>query len=674
MLRRRIDQRLARRLAQPAGAIYLALVCWLMAAAARPDLVSRAPAWLAWLADPMSSAAMTVVFVLAVVTYSGYVVGHGVDADRAALVAGAFGATSAILLGLAAYLPCDAGGPWFWQAVISVLVLFVGGFENPFAGGGCGGVVPLGLQVARMAALSATAAGFFSLLFTISRGQLDRLALRLARRLVVIVGLDDDALGLLAGIIGDQAPGERTVVLAGDPGRESLRTARALGAIVLPSDPDRPDALLDRLRQRIGRVYLLSADEGRNRARAQALRDILSGAAPGGPDHGDGSAPQLTVVVRVDDPWHAEEWRRGFIGDPQLAVDAIGLYEETADAILEKIAEHRPGLRELVVVGDAPLTLALLSELSQRGRESEFIGEGEPATVTVIAPDADALLADHALRQSRFATDPLVVRTITADPGAEPVLTLLGEPDRLRRGVAAIAVVVTDEDGRIGTRVALRHPDCLILEPDRHLTGIAAEPALGSLYGFGYALAGRGGKAQDGWERAARAVHERYRRRFPDAPLAGFSWEDLPEFYRESNRRQVQTTLRSVRDIGRSWRPTTPEPHWSSPPNEAEEEDARILSGRLFFDLSEEELGRLAALEHASWLAHHRASGWRAGERDDAARTHPNLVAWADLPAEARRKTEAGVIDTLSQLRALGYRSVRTDDATWATYERVGQV
>ena len=105
-----------------------------------------------------------------------------------------------------------------------------------------------------------------------------------------------------------------------------------------------------------------------------------------------------------------------------------------------------------------------------------------------------------------------------------------------------------------------------------------------------------------------------------------------------------------------------------------DDEDTKISSGRLFFDLGEQELSRLAELEHASWVAHYRAAGWRQGERSDTARTHPNLVAWEDLPAEARRKTEAGVIDTLSQLRALGYRSVRADEATWATYERVGHV
>ncbi len=670
MRRSGVDPRLARRLTYVVGGVYLAMLGWLMAAAAVPQLAMAAPAWLAWLVNPRSSWAMTVVFGVAAATFASYVASHGVDAGRTALLAGSFGAASAIPLGLAAYLPCDVDGPWFWQAVISVLVLFVGGFENPFAGGGCGGVVPLGLHVARMAALSATAAGFLSVLLTVSRGQLDRLALRLARRLVVIVGLDDDAIGLVGGIVNDQSPGDRTVIFTSDPGRESVRTARALGAIVLTSDLDRPGALIEGIGTKIRRVYLLSADEGRNRARAHALREILSGTGAGGPDGGV-SAPQLTVVVRVDDPWHAEEWRRGFIGDPQLAVDAIGLYEETADAILERIAELRPSVRELVVVGNAPLTLALLTELSQRGRESEFVGEAGLATVTLIDPDADALLADHALRQSRFATDPVAVRTITAAPAAEPLLTLL---DERTRDEASIAVVITSDAARIGTRVALRHPDCLILEPDPSLTGIAAEPALGSLYGFGYALAGRGGKAQDGWERAARAVHERYRRRFPDSTLAGFSWEELPEFYRESNQRQVQTALRSVREIGRSWRPTTPEPSLSTPPNDADDEDTKISSGRLFFDLGEEDLRRLAELEHASWLAHYRAAGWRQGERSDTARTHPNLVAWADLPAEARRKTEAGVIDTMSQLRALGYRSVRADEATWATYERLGHV
>jgi len=41
---------------------------------------------------------------------------------------------------------------------------------------------------------------------------------------------------------------------------------------------------------------------------------------------------------------------------------------------------------------------------------------------------------------------------------------------------------------------------------------------------------------------------------------------------------------------------------------------------------------------HDAWVTFLSARGWRQGPRDDAARTHPNLAAWDDLPEEQRDK------------------------------------
>jgi len=41
---------------------------------------------------------------------------------------------------------------------------------------------------------------------------------------------------------------------------------------------------------------------------------------------------------------------------------------------------------------------------------------------------------------------------------------------------------------------------------------------------------------------------------------------------------------------------------------------------------------------HDAWVTFLSARGWRPGPRDDAARTHPNLVGWDALPEEQRDK------------------------------------
>ena len=66
---------------------------------------------------------------------------------------------------------------------------------------------------------------------------------------------------------------------------------------------------------------------------------------------------------------------------------------------------------------------------------------------------------------------------------------------------------------------------------------------------FSLALSDATGRSADAWERAARAVHERYRRRFPQAVRA-VPWEELDEFYRESNRRQLSSILDGMVALG----------------------------------------------------------------------------------------------------------------------------
>jgi hypothetical protein len=46
-----------------------------------------------------------------------------------------------------------------------------------------------------------------------------------------------------------------------------------------------------------------------------------------------------------------------------------------------------------------------------------------------------------------------------------------------------------------------------------------------------------------------------------------------------------------------------------------------------------------AAAQHDAWVAERRAAGWRPGPvKDPAARTHPALVPFAELPDPERRK------------------------------------
>jgi hypothetical protein len=320
--------------------------------------------------------------------------------------------------------------------------------------------------------------------------------------------------------------------------------------------------------------------------------------------------------------------------------------------------------------------LAVLAELSQLGRELRFLGDGAtPPQVWLLDPEAEDLAADHRIRQQRHAFDPLSVSAV-AGHGALPDLE--AALDRVAAANGTAVVVVARTGTRLGTRLAVRHPELPVFELSAGTRPPASdEPVVGRLASFTVGLADASGRSADAWERAARAVHERYRRRFPDATLA-VAWEDLPsEFYRESNRRQLGAILDGMVALGRTWAPTTAEDTGADEARmESPAEEVRIAEGRRLFDLNDEELTRLAAAEHESWRAHHVADGWRHGDiRDDRAHRHPDLLPWDQLGPAAREKTRAGVVDTLYQLRALGYRTVRADGApAWGGYRRIGRV
>jgi hypothetical protein len=65
---------------------------------------------------------------------------------------------------------------------------------------------------------------------------------------------------------------------------------------------------------------------------------------------------------------------------------------------------------------------------------------------------------------------------------------------------------------------------------------------------------------------------------------------------------------------------------------------------------------RLAEHTHDVWALGRLAQGWRRGPaRDDAAKTHPCLVPYADLPEAEKEFDRQTALGTLKAVLALGY-------------------
>ena len=68
---------------------------------------------------------------------------------------------------------------------------------------------------------------------------------------------------------------------------------------------------------------------------------------------------------------------------------------------------------------------------------------------------------------------------------------------------------------------------------------------------------------------------------------------------------------------------------------------------------------QLAENNHDHWARQRIDEGWTYGpQRDDARKTHPDLVAYGDLPEDEKEYDRISVVETLKAIIVLGYEIV----------------
>jgi voltage-gated potassium channel Kch len=146
----------------------------------------------------------------------------------------------------------------------------------------------------------------------------------------------------------------------------------------------------------------------------------------------------------------------------------------------------------------------------------------------------------------------------------------------------------------------------------------------------------------DKLDHLAKALHENHRANLSEADRAkphGRPWDELPEQYKMSSRREADHIPIKLRLTGL----------------EMEASDAPEI-----IELRPAELERIALLDHQRWLIERRLLGWKYGAaRNDAARLHPLLVPWDELPPETRAMNLARMTALPQILAPAGFEIVR---------------
>lgn len=570
-------------------------------------------------------------------------------------------ASLGITLGIASYAPCTGGQAPGLAPVTWALLLLVGNVEvanlGPEAVGvaalQCGAEFPLALQLARSLAISATYAGAGAAAFAVSRQQVDRLLIRFADDVDVVTGLDETVIPLVKALVEEReqarmcpdwylpswwekvrgARRARVVVIHNNRTDPLLGEVRAVGALVLLADPTEPEALRFALRSpslRLGsgrrragvslrRLFAVSADQRANLDVAEAASTVLSEiAALSLEDESVGKAVVPRVVVRLDDPREARDWRVSHVGTSGWFVDALSVDDLLARSIVDRVVGR--AVENLVIAGDGPLASALLDDLVWRRWCWVDLRRARPdqppptawhvSSVAVVGDHAEAALEEWERHRSPCADIPAAA--------APPALTIRhreGDWEEVAKDIAraggttAVVVALSPETDRLAraTRIARACPGTLVFAPDPAALGVPtvdddtrpdrARPVVR----YGPTLLQGRGVPEDSWTALARHQAAWYVRRVgPDGRAARRDWGSpgqpesmrLPEFFREDNLRQHRHILRFlVQSQQWQWVPATP----GDPPT----------------DLAGPVRQALVRSEHERWCRLREGLGWR---------------------------------------------------------------
>jgi hypothetical protein len=596
-------------------------------------------------------------------------------------VIGVLAAISAVLA-LSSYARCGDPDhphvlyPLMWAA--NTIKGGIGDFVLPVGSPGqqgklCPSPAPAALHVARLAGMSALYVGLFSIGFALLTAQLDKARIRLARSVTAIVDVDADSRSMVTEVCKNSETNSLLALVVAQTKVDGLRDLRTLGVRIIGANLDALESLS--WWKKLDKLYLLSADPSANLRRVAAINRGMA-ADP---------RSRLPLIMRIDDPWQAESWRAqqlGTLADPheapdekpngsdtRWAADAVGIYEITADRLLARVLTNgHPG--KLIICGTTSLTLALLENLVRKRLERKFhraATDAPPPMVTLVGQDAKEYRQNHASHQRKLGL-PEDTDWLDAVEKRPTVSALTLEIEKEGEGASGTAVIiVTDQnapgaDASLGTRLAVEFPTTPIFACDSAAPELQDEdvsPIVGRLRTFRLAMDRPAGQAQDAWERAARLIHERYAATAKTRWEGSLPWDQLPDFFKESNRRQVRNALWMVERIGgHTWDAFggPPDPVISADPKTQDPLQRLCAIG---FDRGA--VIAMAEAEHEDWFRYYKKHHWKEGPRSFKDRQTPFLRNWdevqADPDEEVRNRPFYSLESTIFSLRQLGYRS-----------------
>jgi hypothetical protein len=470
------------------------------------------------------------------------------------------------------------------------------------------------------------------------REQWESFRLRFLRNHAVVCGVGEKG-RLLASAL--RARGLRVVLIDSQSANPALAQCRAERMLVRTGDAT-DAALLKLVRVQRARYLVITCHDDDTQARIlNQARTLVAG-----------RAEPLRTLMHVDDLdlftlVRSYEIARTPAG---LQLQCFNVYERGARTLLTAHPFDRgpDGAAHVLVIGLGRFGSSVLLHAVRRWRHAH---PESALTVTVVDRDADervrALCARYPALASACRIVPVVMHTRSA----------AFERGDYLRGVRPTAIYICLADTVVGLTAALHLRNRL---PDSDLpivARVASESGLGRLIATDVAtfpLVPRTCRLdlieQGTTEIIAQAVHLDYvTHRIRDGETRETNpsmrpWDELSEEQRGFNRTLALDIGNKLHAVGYRVAPLT---DWQAP----------------LPTFTEDQIERLAELEHERWMTEHLRDEWRLGPKDPEGKTHSALVPWAMLPREEREKDRQIVGSIPSILALVGFRVIRCDTA-----------
>lgn len=498
---------------------------------------------------------------------------------------------------------------------------------------------PWTMDVARVLAPLVTSYTALRGLMLVFRDRIDTFLARFSRHHVIIAGLGEKGLMMARGL---RARGMTVVAVDPDGESEHRNAARDLRIRFVEGDARAATALRRANIRRATTIIAAAADDGVNAAIAVIARSFA-----------DGRDEPLRCLAHITDPELCNLLRvRELSIGREHAPFRLDFFntEETAARLM--LLEHIPDIgsaRDLVVVGSTGVAEHVVVAAARLRRATTA---DEPIRIHLVdedpAPSVESFVARHPL-----ITDACDVRAVRA-PLASAAFSEGAFLFQSGRPVDAVFACLPDDGDALSAALTLHR--VLADQPTPVVVQTTDDSGLASLL-----RADRAGfetvHAFATYERTcdpdvllrgtsetlARAMHEAYVAKevalgkTPADNPSMADWTELPEALRESNRDQAAHIGVKLEAAGCTLE--------------------RLVPGGEQFRFRDEEVERLAELEHERWNRDRERNGWTHGpEKDPERKITPYLVPWDDLSDEIKGYDRDTVERLPGFLATLGYQ------------------